>query len=369
MKKLFGTVLATLVCGLLYSQTNTENKPIEKGEANLGKATESRTVSLKKISRYINPSGYFIGGYDWNDANTSTFKVKNANLIIAGLLYEGDYGAVDYMLQVAFAGSPKVMDAYVTYKPIKEFGLKLGQFKSPLGYENSMRSPVALEFVNYSLMSQRFIRMSDSDLTGLVTTGRDVGIDFIGSAVDMGGFNLLDYEVAILNGYKLNTTDNNKSKDIAARLMVTPIKPLSLFCYFQRGEGAYPDFDDLTQTLVPQDADLYVKMYRYGGGFSYSDKSAFARVEFMGGKTGLLKSCGGYFAAGYTFAKDWTVAGRFDYFDADTRSSNIYEINYTGGISYAPLKNLGIKLNYTYRQIPAGFQDQNCIYLQLAVNF
>ena len=210
-------------------------------------------------------------------------------------------------------------------------------------------------------------------ICGLSASGRDLGFEFLGSALHRDGFSIINYELAIFNGYKLNTTDNNKSKDIVGRLIVTPVKPLSLFGYFQRGEGAYPTFNDVTQKLEPQDTDKYLKMFRYGGGFSYTDYWGFARAEFIGGKTGNLtgdiKSAGGYFAAGANIDDHWKLVARYDYIDENVDSKKINEMDYTAGITYAPLKNVDLKLNYTYRQLNGGFQDKNCVYLQLTIKF
>lgn len=371
MKKLFLAAVAILISAASFAQNET--KSLEERVTSLEKTVKTRTSSWDKISRYITPSGYLIGGYDWNDAGTSTFKIKNVNLTLAGNLYKGDYGSVDYKLQFAFAGTPKVIDAFATYMPVKEFGAKFGQFKSPLTWENSMRSPTSLEFVNYSLAVQRLARMSDQDICGLSASGRDLGFSFLGSALERDGFSIINYELAVFNGYKLNTTDNNKSKDIVGRLIVNPIKPLSLFGYFQRGEGAYPTFDDETQKYTPQDENKYLKMFRYGGGFSYTDSWGFARAELIGGHTDNLtrnfNSLGGYFAAGANITDHWKFVARYDYMDEDTDSKKINEMDYTAGITYAPLKYLDLKLNYTYRQLGGGFRDKNCIYVQLTVKF
>ena len=373
MKRLFIATLALLFSAVASAQNENGHKTLEERVASLENTVKTRTSSWDKISRYISPSGYVIGGYDWNDAGTSTFKIKNVNLSLAGNLYKGDYGTVDYKIQIAFAGSPKVIDAYATYMPVKEAGIRFGEFKSPLTWENNMRSPTSLEFVNYSLAVQRLARMSDQDVCGFSTSGRDLGFELLGSALHRDGFSILNYELAVFNGYKLNTTDNNKSKDIVGRLIVSPVKQLSIFGSFQRGEGAYPTFDDTTQTYIPQDTDKYLKMHRYSGGFSYTDNWGFARAEYVGGRTDnltkTLKSAGGYFAAGANLDEHWRLVARYDYMDEDLDSKKINEMDYTAGITYAPLKNVDLKLNYTYRQLGGGFQDKNCIYVQLTVKF
>ena len=70
-----------------------------------------------------------------------------------------------------------------------------------------------------------------------------------------------------------------------------------------------------------------------------------------------------------TSEDDLETTGFFDYMDEDTDSKKINEMDYTAGITYAPLKYLDLKLNYTYRQLGGGFRDKNCIYVQLTVKF
>ena len=367
-------IVSLLISEVAFAQIDTTSNKIallEQRIEQLEKNTRKNSVDWDKINRYAHPSGYVQLGYNWADDNTSTFKITRAMFTLSGNLYKGDYGKVDYKFQVNFAGTPKILDLFACYMPVKEFGVKFGQYKSPLTYENQMRTPVTLEFVNYALAIERFARMSDRDIAGFSAAGRDMGIDFLGSAIHKDGFSVINYDLAIFNGYKINSTDDNKSKDIVGRLIITPIKPLSLFTYFQRGEGAYPVYNEATRSYTPQTDNKYVKMYRYGGGFSYkADKDkGFARAELIGGKTGGMKSLGAYFAAGVGVAKGLMVVGRIDYVDEDTSYKGIYETNYTTGLLWRPLKNLDLKLNYTYKQIPKGFTDKNCVFFQLTYNY
>ena len=45
---------------------------------------------------------------------------------------------LDYRLQVDMAGSPKICDLYLRYKPSPAFGMQLGQFKLPFAIENDI---------------------------------------------------------------------------------------------------------------------------------------------------------------------------------------------------------------------------------------
>ena len=367
MKRYFA-IAALLMIGAFFSnkllaQNNLEER-LSKIESNL----EKKSPAWDKIVKSLNPGGYLQIGYNWADDNTSTFKITRAMLNFSGNLYSGKYGSIDYKFNTSFAGTPKILDLFVVYMPIKEFGIKVGEFKSPITYENEGISPTNLEFVNYANSVQRLARM-EGDICDLSTGGRDIGIEFLGSAFHKDGYSLLSYELALFNGYKLNTTDNNKSKDIVGKIMINPIKQLTLSTYFQRGEGAYPDFDEITQSFIPQTTDKYIVMWRYGGGAYYKPNWGFLRGEFIGGKTGVLKSVGGYLAGGVWVAKNLMAVARADYFNADTKSSDIYEMDYTAGFRWEPHKNLDLRLNYTYKNLTGGFRDKSSIYTQLTVKF
>ncbi len=368
MKRYFA-IAALLMIGAYFSnkllaQNNLEER-LSKIESNL----EKKSPAWDKIVKNLNPGGYIQLGYDWADDKTSTFKITRAMLNFSGNLYSGKYGSIDYKFNTSFAGTPKILDLFVAYMPIKEIGIKIGQFKSPITYENEGISPTALEFVNYANSVQRLARMG-GDICDLASTaGRDIGIEFLGSAFHRDGYSVLSYELAIFNGYKINTTDNNKSKDVVGKIMINPIKELNLSTSFQRGEGAYPNFDPVTQSFIPQTTDKYVVMWRYSAGAYYKPNWGFLRGEFIGGKTGELKSAGAYLAGGVWVAKNLMAVARADYFNADTQSSGIYEMDYTAGFRWEPHKNLDLRLNYTYKNLTGGFRDKSSIYTQLTVKF
>ncbi len=276
---------------------------------------------------------------------------------------------MDYKLQTEFSGSVKVLDMFARYMPVKEIGIKLGQFKSPFTIENSEYSPTSLEFVNYALLTQRFARMSDREMTGISASGRDIGMEFLGSALHRDGFSILNYELAVFNGYKLNSSDENKSKDIVGRLIVKPFKEFSIAGYAQYGEGGYPVFDESSQKFVYEDDYKYHHMYRYGAGAAYKGKKSFVRVEAAAGKISTRVSRGAYIAAGQEFVRNWTFAGRVDYFDENISTGKVCEFNYTAALTYRPLKNLRVALNYVFADRRGGAVDSNGLYLMLTAGF
>lgn len=325
--------------------------------------------AVEQEKKLVTPSGFLQAGYTYTDANTSTFLLRRARIVLHGDLYKGKAGKFDYKLQLEVTGTPKILDLQLRYRPIDEFGIKLGQYKSPLSIENSEYNPARLEFINYSLVVQRLARMSKSDLSGYNENGRDIGLDFVGSAFKQDGYSLLNYELAIFNGYKLNTNDDNQSKDIVGRLIVNATKELSFAGYYQWGEGNLPEYVDSLHKYVAQTTDFYVPLQRYGGGIAYKADKAFARAEYIAGKTGDINAGGFYVAGGYEFVKHFMLTARYDYFsdNTDDKDYNV-EQDYTVGLNYTPLKSLNFKLNYTHHNYNSK-TDLNGLYLMATVKY
>lgn len=341
--------------------------------ANQQNATTEKPANdvTEQIKKLVIPSGFLQTGYTYTDEpKKSTFLLRRARLVLQGDLYKGDAGKVDYKLQLELTGTPKILDLFVRYRPINEFGLRLGQYKSPLSIENSEYNPAKLEFVEYSLVVKRLARMSGSDLSGYNQNGRDLGLEFLGSAFKKDGYSLLNYELAIFNGHTLNANDNNESKDVVGRLIVNLTKELSVAGYYQWGEGTYPKYVDSTHTFVKTD-DLYDPLQRFGGGIAYKAQKAFARAEYIAGETNGTKSGGFYVAGGYEVVKNLALVARYDYFcdNNDDKDYNI-EQDITVGVNYTPAKPINLKLNYIRQNYTKeGKSDVNGLYFMVTVKY
>ena len=307
----------------------------------------AHAITWNDVKQHFNISGYIQTSYNLEVSESriesSTFRIRRARVSFAGNIFKLDrWGMADYRLQVDFASSPQIVDAWVRYRPLNQLGLQLGQFKVPLSIENSEYTPLQLEFIDYSLVVQRLVRMSANDVTGISSTGRDCGAQLYGSFFARGGFNIVNYNLALFNGNGLNRVDNNHSKDFVGRVMVNPIRDVTIAGYYQYGEGNFGKSE-------------YVCYQRYGGGVAYEGRHAFARAEYIGGITGSLHSEGAYASAGWKFhtakSGEGSVGARFDYFDEDVYTS-AREFNYTIGVTYQPLKYLRLQLNYALKHYP-----------------
>ncbi len=305
----------------------------------------AKGITWDDVKQHLKISGYLQTYYhlELADATTATssFRVRRARVSFAGDIVKSDkYGYMDYRLQVDFASSPQIVDAWLRYRPFRELGVQVGQFKVPLSIENSEYAPLQLEFIDYSLVVQRLVRMSGQDVAGINSTGRDCGVQLYGGFIEKGGLDVLNYNLAVFNGNGINRGDNNRSKDVVARVMVSPLRDLTIAAYYQYGEG---DFGE----------KRYVCYQRYGGGVAYEGSHAFTRAEYIAGVTGSLSSDGAYASAGWKFstsnAGNGFVGARFDYFDEDIHTSQ-REFNYTLGAAYNPWRYLRLQFNYVIKQ-------------------
>ena len=293
--------------------------------------------------KYITPSGYFQAGYNVDDAFNNSFYIKRARLSVAGVLYEGPkYGKFEYKVQADLAGSPKLVDYWVKYGICNAFGIQFGQFKTALTIENSEYAPLKLEMIDYSLVVQRFARMSTSDLSGISATGREMGVQFYGRFAAMAdGHYLLRYEAGLFNGNGINKVDDDRSKDFIGRLMVYPMKDLSVgVSYWKRIYG-------------PSAAAQMNPFDRLGVGLAYDSKFAFARTEGMIGHTDGVRSMGAYVTAGYKI-NAFSFGARYDYFAVDwaVGRQNAAQQYVTVGASWYPFQRLRLQLNYMYKKEP-----------------
>ncbi len=302
-------------------------------------ADTTRTTTREKIlSRLPDISGYLQLKYDWADDGTSTFLVKRVRVTLAGDILP----TLDYRIQVELA-KPQIVDAYLHYKPFTELNVKLGQYKIPFSIENTEYAPLKFEFIDYPLALSRMMGIAET-VGGkqLSATGRELGLTLSGGLFERDGYAIVNYDLGVYNGAGINTKDDNKSKDIAARLMIKPVAGLILAGSYYRGE------------FGPH----YLERTRYGAGACDDRGPGVVRGEWIGGTTGTPRteeipagsfdSSGWYVMGGWRVARNFMAALRYDTLLADTSLRRSRQTNYTIGLTWQPVKYLRCQLNYTY---------------------
>lgn len=306
-------------------------------------------------------SGFVQGMYQANLSDKgelidNTIRMRRVRLSVDGNLSK----TVSYKIQGDFSRSPMLVDAFIKYKPCREFAIQVGQFKTPFTLESPI-NPVNLEIFDYGEAVQQLVGYKD--VCGVGALGRDLGIMATGSLFPVMGeegykYSIVDYSIGVFNGNGANQLDNNNSKDIVGRLEVHPgLKDLTL-----SGSYYYGNYT--------KDDNVNCARNRWAAGAQYNDGKLVLRGEYISGKTGYttdipedlgyFNSNGYYGVVGYNFAlgKDKSQklmpVFRYEHFVKDASITKGGTNWYTVGLNYWPLKSVNCKLDYSLVQKEAG---------------
>lgn len=346
--------------------TAAETPSLESLAAEVAALKAQAAARDARLDRLPRLSGYVQAGYEWSDESSSFF-IKRVRLDLRGALAR----TLDYRVQLEFASSPKIVDAYLHYKPFRQLNFKLGEYKIPFTIENTDYVPLKFELIEYPLALQRLMGFAEpiggryvgGAMQGgetLKDTGRDMGLTLHGSFFPCGERALLSYDVGVFNGAGINLRDNNRSKDVVARLTLRPVRGLTLSGSWYGGEYG---------------ADC-LERQRVSAGVCYDRGRGVVRGEWIGGRTGYAAT--EEYAAGTFDSSGWYVLGgvrltptlipvvRYDTLLPDTASADSRQTNWTAGILWRPVKPLRCQLNYTYEHYAApGMTDRNVVAVML----
>ncbi len=357
---------ALLLCGALIApglaSANPEEKPAPAAETVTAEAPaveKEKTGWEKFLEKLPKISGYLQSGWNYTsnaNSTTSSFQAKRLRLLLDGKVGE----KVDFRLQIeAFNGisgstngngqkNLQVMDAFATWKIVPEFKVRVGQFYTPLGYENYDISPATLETVDFSNIVYRMACRNPYEYN-LVDYGRDLGIMFIGDAFDSGkGFSYLHYDVAITNGSIPCKDDSNQSKDIYVSLTVRPFKYFNIKGTYNWGE--YKSVELAGGKGVGSGS--YNPMNRFVVGAWYDNpkglnlRAEYGHMKSAVGGVDVVKENGAYVLAGWHLGKFLPIV-RWDMYEdcVNTGTANNYN-RILLGCTYQIFKNMKLQVNY-----------------------
>ena len=322
-------------------------------------------LEMPKISGFVQGM-YQANLSDKGDLIDNTLRMRRVRLSVDGNLSK----TVSYKIQGDFTRSPMLVDAFIKYKPCREFAIQLGQFKIPFTLESPI-NPVNLEIFDYGESVQQLVGYKD--VCGVGALGRDLGLMATGSLFPVENANgyqysIVDYAVGVFNGNGANQLDNNNRKDLVGRLEVHPgLQNLTLSGSYYYGKYL-------------KNEDYNGVRNRWSAGVQYNDGNLVIRGEYLSGNTGYqgfegegapnqFNSKGYYAVAGYNFkfgkeGKEQKLMPvlRYEHFEqqtgvfgAHTADHVIYMLPdasaptsyYTVGINYWPLKSVNFKLDYS----------------------
>jgi hypothetical protein len=142
--------------------------------------------------------------------NRSGFALRHAEIY-----FQGNVGAwlrqVEYRLQVDFAESPILKDAFAQWRVTRSLAIRVGRFKLPFGFQRYLRSTY-YDFVDRSETMNAFSLERD---VGLMVAGRPLA-------------GRLQYQLAVTNGAGNDSFNKNDNLDLAAtaRVVAAPWGPL-----------------------------------------------------------------------------------------------------------------------------------------------
>ena len=323
-------------------------------------------LEMPKISGFVQGM-YQANLSDKGDLLDNTLRMRRVRLSVDGNLSK----TVSYKIQGDFTRSPMLVDAFIKYKPCREFAIQLGQFKTPFTLESPI-NPVNLEIFDYGESVQQLVGYKD--VCGVGALGRDLGLMATGSLFPVENANgyqysIVDYAVGVFNGNGANQLDNNNRKDIVGRLEVHPgLKALTLSGSYYYGK-------------YYKDEDFNGTRNRWAAGLQYNDGKLVIRGEYLSGNTGYqgfegeeapnqFNSKGYYAVAGYNFqfgkeGKEQKLMPvlRYEHFEQQTGVLGLHTADYviymlpnfsaptsyyTVGINYWPLKSVNFKLDYSF---------------------
>lgn len=343
-----------LCTGLLLSATAASAQPPHSDPQ--GPLTERLSELEERVNWLPRISGYIQARYRWDEADgENTFSVRRVRLSLKG----APAGWIDYRLQVELASSPKLMDAVVRLKIRPWANFQIGQQKVPLSLENPYPS-LQFEAIDNAQVITNLTGFKD--LSGINAAGRDIGVAFYGAAAERNGFSAVEYTFGVFNGSGINRSDDNSSKDFAARLDLHPVRALTLSASCYIGGATLSD--------PTHEKSRTADRHRYGAGIRFDDEHLLLRGEYLYGKTGSLESDGWYLLAGLWIRDKVQPVVRYDAFRRDRAHGSSLQTNYMAGANWWPAKFLRLQLNYTLKTFAArGRGSRSLVAAELAVAF
>jgi hypothetical protein len=287
--------------------------------------------------------------YQYSDAGEGSngFDIRRVRLDFRGEVAP----ALDYRIQLELAGNPKILDAFVNWRSANAFNIKAGEFKIPFSLENPY-SPQGLEMIDNSMVITGLSGFSD--VSGISSNGRDIGVSFYGKFLPVGDYWVFEYSAGLFNGNGINVSDNNKSKDFAGTFFIHPLKSVTLSASHYNGSTNRQDEN--------------IQRVRTGGGARFENGRWLVRGEYICGKTGTTDSKGCYLVAGYFVHPKVQTVLKYDYFTRDVAVRETRQTNYIVGVNCFPVRNFQFKLNYSLRTT-VGSPDVNHVAIHFVAAF
>jgi phosphate-selective porin OprO and OprP len=218
-------------------------------------------------------SGYTQFLYTYWETGLDSFAIPRARLSLSGELVKN----IRFRIQIDAVKNPALIDANVDFVFNPAYGLRIGQYYVPVSMENNT-SDADMDTILRSLV---VIALAPSRDLG--SQGRDIGAMF------MGQYSIAEYYLGVFNGAGINKADTNKAKDVSGRLILHPVKSLSVGGSFYKGKNN----PVLTGPDVVRD--------RFGLEAAWLPGQFSLKGEYLWAKDDVTSKSGWYLQGGYFF--------------------------------------------------------------------
>jgi phosphate-selective porin OprO/OprP len=298
-------------------------------------------------------SGYTQVRYQAPEGRTNGFDVRRARISLKGKLSD----RMSYKLQTELGGSSqKLLDAELAFTLFSYAKISTGQFKIPFSQEN-LTSSSDLATINRSQVVEALTARS-RDVIGN-QNGRDIGVMLSGTVGQNARTPLFDYALGVFNGSGINTSDQNRRKDVIGRGVFHPVKDMGLGGSFYVGKYTPANGEGSTKTRQ-----------RIGAEFSYAIASLSLTFEYITGKDDIIKKAGWYIQAGLIVVPE-KLQGvlKFDTYDRNTSTPDNSNRVSTIGANIFFDKKSKLQLNYELKDEQGAEEINNSFIAQLQFGF
>jgi len=305
-------------------------------------AEEPKESPFVTAAKSLTLSGYAqVLAVDWN-RGVDTFSLRRARIGISGDLLKN----LKFKIVADVVKSPALLDAIVEFEPSKILSFRVGQFLIPFSLE-SITPTRDLDMVNRSPVVDTLAPGRDNG-----SSGRDAGAALYGS------YAIFEYTVGLFNGAGINKSDTNSHKDWSGRLVVHPLKFLSVGGSLYRGrQDSTPEAPLVRRDKEGLEAALIFK--------AFSLKS-----EYIHAQDDFISKAGWYVQAG-CFAIPGKIQAllRYDWIDLDRTVAGDATNVITAGINWLILGRTKLQVNYEIHRLEGGGRDKSGLLAQFQVGF
>ena len=230
-----------------------------------------------------------------------------------------------------------VYDLYIDTALIRNFKIRLGQFKYPFGLEQT--TPDAdLELINKAEVVNNLVKPT-RDIG--VQVSRELPVPWLRPAVT----------VALVNGSGSNGDDENNRKTFIGRLTLNPLNGLTAGASYYDGTTGTAD-----------------KKTRGGCELKYENNRLLAKGEYIFGKDKAVSKAGYYLTLGYTVLPGTVVLFRYDWWNANQDLTDLDVSRLTFGVNYFFSKSVLLRTNYELKTEKPSVKN-NIFMVQMQVKF